>query len=115
MAVLTDLKFSEVAAKLPVGAVTFSTDTVIFNSKLITGDSKAALTDEGFAELLYKLQVAAEQAQTDANDALAPTDTPLAAFGNIAIGVPLADSTVPVSVINSYVIPLAVNSVVGAN
>ena len=85
-----DLTFSELAAALPAGAVTFAGGDITLSMSAITGDTYTALTDPGVVEGIYKLLRGAATAQVTANDALDPAagDIELGAFLTSAFSIP---------------------------
>jgi hypothetical protein len=78
---LRNLKFSELDAALGGGVLSYAAGNITLSLTALTGDTYAALTDEGVVEVIAKLLNAAKAAQDTANAALNPTtDTPLTSF-----------------------------------
>ena len=86
MAVLTDLTWQQLAAKLPVGAITVGAGgAVAINAALVNGDTVDALTDMGVVKFFSLLFSAANKAQADANVAQEDGEK-LSAFSAASIG-----------------------------
>jgi hypothetical protein len=109
----TDLSFAELAAELPAGAVTYAAGTsdILISVKAVTGDTYAALTDEGVAEALFKIRAAATDAQETVNAAQADGEK-LAAFPDFSYGTPV-DGKITVSQVSTFVLPLATSTIKG--
>src|SRR6476620_5637581 len=106
-----DLAFSELAAALPAGAVTFTGGEILVHVGVITGDTYTALTDLGVVEFMYKIRSACTDAQTTSNATLDAGEAALAAFPNFAYGIPTAAGEVPVTQITAITLPLNTGTV----
>ncbi len=117
MADKIDLTFSELLAELPAGSITYDdpNDDIKISTKAITGDTYAALTDEGVIELLYKIRVACGKAQTTVNADLDPGDAPLTTFLPFVYNAPNAAGNVIVNQVQTVRIPLSDSTVKGTN
>lgn len=78
---LRNLKFSELDTALGGGVLSYAANDITVSLAALTGDTYAALTDEGVVEVVAKLLNACQAAQATANAALDPVDdTPLTSF-----------------------------------
>lgn len=116
MVTRNDLSWTELSAQLPAGSITFAGDDITISVKAVTGDVFTGLTDEGVTELMYKLRLAAGNAQATVNAALDPAaDDLLAAFPVFEFGAPTAQGRVPVSQITRVVLELNAATVKGVS
>ncbi len=119
MAAKTDLTFSEIQTELDAQGLTNAifvdgtANKVFIDVGVLTGGNVTALTQEGVAEVLYKLRKAAGTAQETVNEAQAAGDQ-LAAFPPFSYGPPV-DGNVSVTMVSTYLIPLNENTVSGPN
>ena len=113
MAAKLDLTFDELNNILGGAAISHSGDDIIISVKAVTGDTKAALTNDGVIECMYKLTEACAAAQNAANEALENGEK-LNSFTGGSFSPP-ADGYVTVTRSQTVRIPLNTATVVGTN
>lgn len=122
MAIVSDLTFqsiNEAAIADPnigVAVLSITGDVISLDVKALTGDSYAALSDEGVLEMMFKLRKLCTDAQVATNAAVAndPTEE-LNSFPPFSYGIPSATGLVDVSQTQTMRIPITSNTVVGVN
>lgn len=121
MAAITDLTFEQVnnvaIADPKIGQAIFSItgDVISLNVKALTGDAYTAITDEGFVEMMYKLNKIASETQIEVNTTAALPEEELTSFPSSTFGLPAEDGSVSVSYVSNYNIPLSIDNVIGTN
>ncbi len=113
MAAKTDLTFEELNTALGATVFSLSGSDIVMSVSALTGDTYAALTDEGVIEALYKLRSACGTAQDTANEALAAGEQ-LDSFPGFSFSPP-ADGYVTVTQTQTVRIPLDTATVIGTN
>ncbi len=113
MAVKTDLTFEELNTELGAAVFSLSGSDIVMSVSALTGDTFAALTDNGILEMLYKLRSACGNAQVTVNNGLAAGEA-LDSFPGFSFSPP-ADGYVIVTQAHTVRIPLDSTTVVGTN
>ena len=117
MAARTDLTFQELETALAanglVNALTVIAGKAYVDISVVNGVAVADLSGQGVAELLYKLRVAAGNAQDTVNAPLA-TGERIASYSPFSYGPPI-NGQVSVTHVSTYLIPLDPNSVLSPN
>ncbi len=113
MAAKTDLTWDELNIALGGAAVTLAGGVLTISVNAVTGDTYAALTEEGVLEFMYKLRSACGNAQTTANESL-ETGEQLASFPPYAFG-PLVDEEVSVTQLQTIALRLDTSKAFGIN
>ncbi|MGL5872842.1 MAG: hypothetical protein ACRC2R_10825 [Xenococcaceae cyanobacterium] len=114
MAVVTDLSFQQIndAASAPI--FTINGNVITLNINTLTGDTFASLADLGVSEVLYKLRRFCGDATETANAAVSENER-LLSFPPFTFAPPNSNGDVSVTQIQTFRIPLAVNTVKGSN
>lgn len=114
MAVITDLSFEQVNEAAPAPIFSINGNVITLNVNALTGDTYAAIADLGVSEVLYKLRRFCGDAAASAN-ALVEDNERLLSFPPFTFAPPNANGDVSVTQIQTFRIPLAVNTVTGTN
>lgn len=85
MAVLSDLTWEQLAAKLPTNAISIVSGAVVINVGLVNGSTVDQITDTGVIKFFSLLFTAANKAQTDVNTSVEDGEK-LSAFAPATIG-----------------------------
>lgn len=121
MAAITDLTFEQVndvaIADPNIGEAIFSItgDVISLNVKALTGDAFTAITDEGFVEMMLKLNKIASETQAIVNETATLPEEELTSFPTTTYGLPDAKGNISISYVTRYSIPLNINNVKGVN
>lgn len=117
MTARTDLTFQELETELAANglpdALKVIAGKLYVDISIINGVTVADLTEQGVAELLYKLRIAAGDAQETVNAPLA-TGERLAAYPPFSYGPPI-NGKVSVTHVSTYLIPLNENTITSPN
>ncbi|ACC80345.1 hypothetical protein [Nostoc punctiforme] len=117
MTARTDLTFQELETALAANgltnALTVISGKLYVDISVVNGVTVADLTVEGVAELLYKLRIAAGNAQSTVNAALS-TGEQLASYPPFSYGPPISGK-VSVTHVSTFLIPLNENTITSPN
>lgn len=126
MTAITDLTWTQLAAETPANAIALSDGTapltagVYINISALTGDTVNSLSSTGVLEAMYKLRLAAGEAQATvnaaANSGAGPDDgEALAAFPPFTFSQISVEGTATVTQVSNFVLPVSFNTVLGQN
>jgi len=104
---------TELAAKGLTDAIKVIGGKVYIDVSVINGSAVTDLSSEGVAETLYKLRIAAGNAQTTVNADLATGDK-LSSYPPFSYGPPI-NGKVSVTHVSTFLIPLNENSILSPN